>query len=65
MARIVAGLMMIAGAFFPQSAPASKFHVVLADGPFKGTYDVTGEPCMAGFQKKGSWHATWQTSKEE
>ena len=38
---------------------------MLAAGPYKGTYDVTGEPCMAGLQKKGSWHATWETGKEE
>ena len=48
-----------------QSVPASKFHVVLGAGPFKGTYDVTGEACMAGLQKKGSWHATWETDKEQ
>lgn len=46
-------------------APPSKFHVVLSGGPFKGIYDVTGEPCMADLQKKGSWNATWETAKEE
>jgi hypothetical protein len=65
MTRTVVGLIVVAGTFVPQAAPASKFHVVLAGGPFKGTYDVTGEPCMAGLQKKGSWHATWETTKDE
>src|SRR5438046_880704 len=48
-----------------QSVVASKFHVVLGGGPFKGTYDVAGDACMAGLQKKGSWHATWQTDNEQ
>ena len=65
MTRMVAVLMLMIGAFGQQPAPASKFHVVLGGGPNKGTYDVTGEPCMAGLQKKGSWHATWETDKEE
>ena len=37
-----------------------KFHVVLGDGPFKGTYDVAAEVCLAGVMKAGSWHATWE-----
>lgn len=41
-------------------AKAAKFHVVLAGGPFKGTYDVAAEACMANIQKPGSWHATWE-----
>ena len=53
------------GSASAQSVPASKFHVVLGAGPFKGTYDVTGEACMAGLQKKGSWNATWETDKEQ
>ena len=65
--RTWAALMLMAGAFdsVGAQAPASKFHVVLGGGPFKGTYDVTGEACMAGLQKKGSWHATWETDKEQ
>lgn len=43
-----------------QAAKAAKFHVVLAGGPFKGTYDVAAEACMANIQKSGSWHATWE-----
>jgi len=65
MTRMAVALIVMAGGFGQQSAPASKFHVVLVGGPYKGTYDVTGEPCMAGLQKKGSWHATWETGKEE
>lgn len=47
----------------PQAAApskAAKFHVVLAGGPFKGTYDVAADACMANIQKPGSWHATWE-----
>ena len=61
---VVALIMTALGSMSAQS-PASKFHVVLADGPYKGTYDAAGEPCMAGLQKKGSWHATWETDKEQ
>ena len=46
------------------AAPAAmgtvKFHVVLGDGPFKGTYDVASDACLAGVMKAGSWHATWE-----
>lgn len=48
----------------PGTGP-TKFHVVLGGGPYKGTYDVSGEPCMAGLQKKDSWHATWETNTEQ
>lgn len=51
------------GAAPPSSAgsdKAAKFHVVLAGGPFKGTYDVAADACMANIQKPGSWHATWE-----
>lgn len=65
MTRMIVTLIVMVGAFGPQPAPASKFHVVLAGGPYRGTYDVAGEPCMAGLQKKGSWHATWETDKEQ
>jgi hypothetical protein len=44
----------------PLSAGTVKFHVVLGDGPFKGTYDVASDACMAGIMKAGSWHATWE-----
>lgn len=47
------------------AAGAAKFHVVLGGGPFAGTYDVTADACMAGLQKKGSWHATWETELNE
>ena len=43
-----------------EAAKAAKFHVVLSGGPFKGTYDVAAEACMANIQKPGSWHATWE-----
>jgi len=46
-------------------AGAAKFHVVLSGGPHKGTYDVTADACMAGLQKAGSWHATWEAEKDE
>lgn len=42
------------------SAKAAKFHVVLAGGPFTGTYDVAADECMANIQRPGSWHATWE-----
>lgn len=42
-------------------AKGAKFHVALAGGPFKGTYDVAAEACMANIQKPGSWHATWES----
>lgn len=42
------------------AAKAAKFHVVLGGGPFKGTYDVAADACMANIQKPGSWHATWE-----
>ena len=42
------------------SGQTAKFHVVLGDGPFKGTYDVAAEVCLAGVMKAGSWHATWE-----
>ena len=44
----------------PPSGQTVKFHVVLGDGPFKGTYDVAAEVCLAGVMKAGSWHATWE-----
>ncbi|MBK5297324.1 MAG: hypothetical protein JJE40_09205 [Vicinamibacteria bacterium] len=44
----------------PLSAGTVKFHVVLGDGPFKGTYDVASDACLAGVMKAGSWHATWE-----
>lgn len=53
------------GSASAQTPGPTKFHIVLAGGPFKGTYDVAGEPCMAGLQKKGSWHATWETDNEQ
>jgi hypothetical protein len=65
MTKMIVTLSVMASILGPQTPPASKFHVVLAGGPFKGTYDVTGEQCMAGLQKKGSWHATWETDKEQ
>jgi hypothetical protein len=43
-----------------EAAGSAKFHVVLHAGPFAGTYDVTADACMAGLQKQGSWHATWE-----
>ena len=58
MTRVLVTLMVLVGGFGPQPAPASKFHVVLAGGPYKGTYDVAGEPCMAGLQKKGMGECT-------
>jgi hypothetical protein len=48
-----------------EAAGAAKFHVVLRGGPFAGTYDVTADACMAGLQKTGSWHATWEAEKNE
>jgi hypothetical protein len=53
------------GSPIAQSGGGSKFHVVIGAGPNKGTYDVAGEACMAGLQKKGSWNATWETSNEQ
>ena len=53
------------GSASAQSAGGAKFHVVLAGGPYKGTYDVAADACMAGLQKKGSWHATWETANEQ
>ena len=44
----------------PPSGQTVKFHVVLGDGPFKGTYDVAADVCLAGVMKAGSWHATWE-----
>lgn len=61
-------LMLTAGVFGAagvQSAGAAKFRVVLGDGPYKGTYDVAADACLAGVQKKGSWHATWETDKAQ
>ena len=43
----------------------AKIHIVLGGGPYAGKYDVTAEECLAGIQKKGSWHATWQAEREE
>jgi hypothetical protein len=65
MTKMLVTVLVLVSWFGPQSPPASKFQVVLTGGPFKGSYDVTGEPCMAGLQKKGSWHATWETDKEQ
>jgi hypothetical protein len=48
-----------------EAAGSAKFHVVLGGGPFAGTYDVTADACMAGLQKQGSWHATWEAEKVE
>ncbi len=48
-----------------EAAGSAKFHVVLHGGPFAGTYDLTADACMAGLQKQGSWHATWQTEIDE
>lgn len=42
------------------AAKAAKFRVVLNGGPFKGTYDVAADACMANIQRPGSWHATWE-----
>jgi hypothetical protein len=56
---LTVGAMVLAG-FQIQAAGPTKYHVVINGGPNKGTYDVTGEECMAGVQKKGSWHATWE-----
>jgi hypothetical protein len=58
-------LLTTLGSASAQSAGGAKFHVVLAGGPYKGTYDVTADACMAGVQKKGSWHATWETDNEQ
>ena len=44
----------------PSASKAAKFHVVLGAGPFKGTYDVAADACMANIQRPGSWHATWE-----
>jgi hypothetical protein len=48
-----------------ETAGSAKFHVVLHGGPFAGTYDVEADACMAGLQKKGSWHATWEAEVNE
>ena len=48
-----------------EAAGSAKFHVVLHDGPFAGTYDLTADACMAGLQKRGSWHATWEAEIDE
>jgi hypothetical protein len=48
-----------------EAAGSAKFHVVLRGGPFAGTYDVTADACMAGLQKQGSWHATWEAEIDE
>lgn len=45
------------------SGTSAKFHVVLGGGPHAGTYDVASEACMAGIQKPGSWHATWESER--
>lgn len=45
------------------SGNTAKFHVVLGGGPHAGTYDVASEACMAGIQKPGSWHATWESER--
>ena len=42
------------------AAGTVKFHVVLGEGPFKGTYDVASDACLGGVMKAGSWHATWE-----
>ena len=44
----------------PPPGGTVKFHVVLGDGPFKGTYDVASDACLGGVMKTGSWHATWE-----
>jgi hypothetical protein len=46
-------------------APTTKFHVTLAAGPFKGTYDVASEFCDAGLHKPGSWNAKWESERPE
>ena len=51
--------------FGAEAAGAAKFHVVLSGGPYKGTYDVSADACLAGVQKKGSWHATWETEVDQ
>jgi hypothetical protein len=48
-----------------EAAGSAKFHVVLSGGPFAGTYDVAADACLAGVQKKGSWHATWEAEVNE
>jgi hypothetical protein len=53
------------GSASAQTTGPTKFHIVLGAGPYKGTYDVAGDACMAGLQKKGSWHATWETANEQ
>jgi hypothetical protein len=53
------------GSASAQTSGPTKFHIVLIGGPYKGTYDVAGDACMAGLQKKGSWHATWETANEQ
>ena len=56
---MTAGALLCAG-LQSEAAGPTKYHVVVSGGPNKGTYDVTGEECLAGVQKKGSWHATWE-----
>ena len=48
-----------------EAAGSAKFHVVLRGGPFAGTYDLVADACMAGLQKQGSWHATWEAETAE
>lgn len=48
-----------------EAAGSAKFHVVLHDGPFRGTYDLVADACLAGVQKQGSWHATWEAEIDE
>ena len=61
---LVVTAMLLASAW-GDAADAAKIHVVLGGGPFKGTYDVTTDACLAGVQKKGSWHATWETDADQ
>ncbi len=46
-------------------ATTTKFHVTLAAGPHKGTYDVASEFCDAGLHKPGSWNARWESERPE
>jgi len=48
-----------------EAVGSAKIHVVLHGGPFPGTYDLVADACMAGLQKQGSWHATWEAESVE
>jgi len=43
-----------------RSSSNVKMHVVLGAGPFKGTYDVATDLCLANALGPGSWNATWE-----